>query len=675
MAKRKKQRKRQHSPRRPPARLMHELAAAMELYEDGEIVAARQQLLLLNQKYPRSKPVLLALLEVSYDIEDWRTCAYFSEQLLSLESGEDRAETLNNMVYAYIQLMYPALAWHYATELVTQHPDFKYSEKNQSFVEIAESFLLEQVEDTMALINLPQDEKLELLILHDRVRFYTESGYPEDAIRVAEALLENAPNIVPVLNNLSLAQFMIGDVEQAIVTAQKVITQEPHNFHALSNLVRCYYLTAQFDQAQAYAARLQQISSDNPDLEVKQAEAFAYLGDDEKVWAAYEQAKAKHNELFPLLYHLAAVAAYRLGNEKTAWQLWRQAGKLFPSFDLAVESLAEKQLPIGERDVPWYWPFQYWFPMDIRQLIEKHLGKNIQRMSEKDIKQAVSAFLAERPYLTQLFPHMLERGDRETRQFVLNFMRIVETSELLQQLYDFALGRYGADDQRMEAMQFIIQNYPDMLPDNKLAPMWIEGRQGELLMLSFEITDEPEGIEGISEEILEKHEVAVDLLMNDETKAAELLLHEIIAEEPDFYSAYNHLALAYEKQGKIAESRALVTETHARFPDYLFARAAVARIMAQEKRIKEARELLAPLLRLKKLHISEFRALARAEMDIDLADNKPEAARSWLEMWEEMEEDNPELSEWERRIEAPSLIQGIYKLLARSQEGKRLRRK
>ena len=91
------------------------------------------------------------------------------------------------------------------------------------------------------------------------------------------------------------------------------------------------------------------------------------------------------------------------------------------------------------------------------------------------------------------------------------------------------------------------------------------------------------------------------------------------------------------------EQRALVAETHDRFPEYFFARAALARMLAQEKRIEEASDLVQPLLRLPKLHVSEFKALAQAQIEIALADNHTEMARSWLEMWQQIDIDDPQL--------------------------------
>lgn len=674
MSKRKK-RKPQPKMKRPSAKTIRELAAAMEIYEDGDVALARQQLLQLAHKNPRSKPVLLALVEVSAEIEDWRTLAYYSEKLVVLEQGEDQAETRNNLIYAYVQLLMPALAWQHAQLQINETTTPQFVASAEDLIEKVEPMLLAEAGNILGETNFTQEEKFNLLALHDRVRFLTESQHPEEAIHAAKTLLEKYPNAIPILNNMSLSQFMMGDIEQAITTAQNVLDQDPNNFHALGNLVRFTFLTAHFEEAQTYAQRLQHITSDSLDLEMKQAEAFAFIGDDVQVWAAYERAKNKSKHLPPLFLHLAAVAAYRMDNEKSAWQLWRRAVKVMPSFDLAQESLAERGLPVNQRDIPWYWSFSYWFPQDFGPLLQKYLGTNIQQMSEQRLERGMKGLLAERPYLPKLFAHMLERGDRETREFAFNIIQLVQTPELLQICYDFAQSPHGTDEMRMEAMQFISQNHPAMLPEDKMVSMWINGQQTELFMLGFEITDEPEGVEGVSDAILDKHETAYNLLMNDELEEAEVLLQEIIAEAPEFYSAYNQLAVVYSMQGRTEEAHALVEETHERFPDYFFARIALARIRSRDGQTEEAKDLIQPLLRLPKLHISEFRALAQAQMDIALAEGQTEAARNWLNMWEQIEDDNPDIFPWKMRIEGPKLLEGLQNLMSRSRKKKPAKRR
>jgi hypothetical protein len=121
--------------------------------------------------------------------QDWHTYAYYGEQLLPLESGLDQAETLNNLAYAYTELLYPALAWHFAKELSTLHPDYEHAEQARTFVDKTEPFLLEEVVKMANVADFTQEEKLDILIQHDRVRFYTQSGHPEESIAAARTII------------------------------------------------------------------------------------------------------------------------------------------------------------------------------------------------------------------------------------------------------------------------------------------------------------------------------------------------------------------------------------------------------------------------------------------------------------------------------------------------------
>jgi hypothetical protein len=92
-------------------------------------------------------------------------------------------------------------------------------------------------------------------------------------------------------------------------------------------------------------------------------------------------------------------------------------------------------------------------------------------------------------------------------------------------------------------------------------------------------------------------------------------------------------------------------------------------MLVAEGQIQEARDLVGPLLRQSQLHITEFRALAQMQMDMALAEKQTEAARSWLEMWRQVEPDNPEVHEWKVRIDGPGLLKGLQNLLGRSRDG------
>ncbi len=656
----------------PSPTWIKELDAARADFQQGDVLAAKERLVRLAEQYPDKEPILLSLLEVCMETGDWRSYAYYGEQLLPFEQGNDRAETLNNLVYTHMQLGYLVLAYHFAQKLTMGHPDFEHIEQVLSFVKESEPLLFEMAEAVEGVAGLPQTDQLNIMTQHERIRFYTEGGHGREAIALATPLLRQTPDLVPVLNNLSLSHFMVGKEAEAVAAAQKVLALSPQNAHALGNMVRFTFLRGQFDEAQQYADCLAQINGDNPDLLMKKAEAFAFLGDDAKVREAYEHAKKlRDGILSPMMLHLAATAYLRQGNEKTAWRLWQQAVKHAPDFDMARRCLAERKLPVGQRDVPWYWSVPYWGTEELLERVKPFTGKDGRRSNEAAVKQVMLTYLQERPYLPRLFSSMLERGDANARKFVMNFVRVVQTPELLQILYDFGRGKYGSDEQRMGALQFLSEVSPEMLPANRQVPVWINGEQTEVHLIGFEITDEPELVD-LPEAVLEKYETAYDLLANRELVAAEKLLHEVMAAAPDFPSVYNQLAAVYERQGRMKEARALVEETYARFPDYFFVRTALAQMWLRERRVQEAQELLDPLFRLTKLHISEFRALARAQMEIALVEDLVDVARSWLSMWQEVDKENPELDGWEMRINGPLPLPEKYQgFLARRRKRNR----
>jgi tetratricopeptide (TPR) repeat protein len=58
------------------------------------------------------------------------------------------------------------------------------------------------------------------------------------------------------LNNLSLAHWAEGRLDQAIDAARRVLDLEPDNIHALSNVIRFTCASGRSDEARPYAERL-----------------------------------------------------------------------------------------------------------------------------------------------------------------------------------------------------------------------------------------------------------------------------------------------------------------------------------------------------------------------------------------------------------------------------------
>lgn len=631
--------------------LEKQMAQVGRLYEKEAYEEARKRLLTIKQRYPRHPMVLSALADVAIEMKNWQQVAIYSEQLYPMESGNEQATTLNNLMNAYMELMLPSLAWKTACVLVADHPDFHFIERAQTLSQGLKPVLFEsfgQVAQLSEWFADDQDAMLDFMVEHDQMRFLAESNQDKEAILHCQRLLDKLPGFIPALNNMSLAYFNEGDLDKAIEATQEVLAQQPDNYHALANLARYSFLMGETDAAWSYATQLKQVENDESQRWVKEAEALAYLGDHEGVRDAYLESEADDPLQSPILLHLAAAAHYRLGYEAMAWQLWKEALEISPSFDMAKKSLAERHKAPGERDVGWYWPLTYWFAGDFATSYLKFSGP----ISRKGAaKKAGQKLLKQYPQLPRLLPHILDRGDPHARKTMLLFIDMMETEELVQGLLPFGSGKSGTDAQRMEALQLVAQHHPDLLPPDRKVSVWQGGEQTEIMMLAFAISGEPEDTM-LDDKTFDLYQQANEYLVGRRNlKRTEQMYMKVIKAYPDYPSAYNQLAVVYTLQGRNKEARTLIEQTHRRFPDYTFASIALARMALQKNRTEEAREYLNPVLQQQELHTSEFRALAQAEIEYALAMEQPEGARSWLNMWEHVEEDHPDLPKWKARIE------------------------
>jgi tetratricopeptide (TPR) repeat protein len=174
-----------------------------------------------------------------------------------------------------------------------------------------------------------------------------------------------------------------------------------------------------------------------------------------------------------------------------------------------------------------------------------------------------------------------------------------------------------------------------------------------VLFLGYDIQTEP---------MHRNHSPAVEALGIDAIEAmhagdgrrAEELLRQALEQEPDAVDLQNNLASAFQLQGRIQEGEEMVRQIFARQPDYFFARAAVARLETRAGHLDKARELLGPLLTRRRLHATEFNALCAAQIDWLLAKGERDGARTWFEMWEKANPNNPLLDDWRGRVRKPT---------------------
>jgi tetratricopeptide (TPR) repeat protein len=644
VAKKKKRPSRKASPSRSPQQ-RDALNEAHALLHRRQWAEARDLLDDMARRWPREPEVLFLLLSVHQQLRDPVRTLSVAERLAPLVPRNP--DVVLALAGAYLDNNFPALALRAFEDFLARWPDHPQAADARRAV----TQLTADIDRMLETFELGGPEGRELAAMHEEVQCLLARGrYAETRAKAAE-LLRRRPRFAAALNNSGEASFREGRFAEAVAAAEEVLGFDPENFHALSNRTRYLCLSGRVAEARAAADRLKAARSSNLDLGVKKAEALSYLGDDRGVWEAWEAARlggegssSAHAALFA---HLAAVAAFRLGREDEARRLWRTALERMPGLDAARDNLDDLDRPPGERNAPWPFRVNHWLPESTARDLAFQMEASLRRHSDRAVTEAAQRFLRAHPELASLAPLLLDHGDGAGREMVLRLAHAARTPELLAPLRDFALGQRGTDELRMQAAQLAAD--AGLLPPGPIR-FWSRGEWTEVLLLGFEIFTEPR--DEHSPEVTELAAEAIEANRGGDGPHAEELLRRALAIEPESPSLQNNLAVALQAQGRDQEAEDLIRQIHARFPDYLFARAALAQQHTRDGEFDEARELLKPLLTRRRLHYTEFNALCAAQIDLLLGQGEREGARVWFEMWEGANPDNPLLEAWRARVGA-----------------------
>ena len=127
-------------------------------------------------------------------------------------------------------------------------------------------------------------------------------------------------------------------------------------------------------------------------------------------------------------------------------------------------------------------------------------------------------------------------------------------------------------------------------------------------------------------------------------------LNATLEVEPNAPDLLNNLAMAYTAQGRAEEAEALLRAVHEGHPEYLFGCTGLARLEVARGQLDVAKALLEPLLARQRLHVGELGALCAAQIEVLLAERNRDSARSWLELWTQVDPDNPALEVYRQRL-------------------------
>lgn len=638
-------------PARPPgaapagSQFLAALRRAADLIDEDRLEEARDHLENLHRQYPGRVEPLHLLLDVACiggDLAEYDTLV---PRLLKTEPVTPEIRLAQAAITFSVELF--GLALERFERFAARWPEHKETPKARETV----AFLKAELERSLDEAGLHGEDRFELAARNDEIQAYLTRGRYGEARSLVQALLDRGIKYPPALNNMAMACLLEGRPADALVYSRQVVEMEPENVYALAHLARSLHLLGCSEEAAAASERMKRSAAFAADKTGKLVETLSYLGDDAGVVEVYERAlKDKEEPCLerPMLHHLAGAAAMRLGRETEARLYWRQALDLDPHFELTKANLADLNRPVGERHAPWPFSMNYWIHKDALSEMSERVGLWSASHPGAPPEAPVREYVQEHPSLETIVRMLLERGDSGGREFALMIAQSAKTPKMLEALGEFALSRNGPDSMRIEAASLAAR--AGILEQGE-ARLWIQGEEQEGVMQGWELHGDP--MDPMPPHIEKLAREAVEATYRGDGNRAEKLLKQALKIDPDNPRLLNNLMNAYRTQRRDEEASELLFDIVSRFPDYFFGKVNLANYLLLYGQVEEAEDLLKPLLAQKRLHFSEFAALAQSQIELFLAKEDEESARKWYEMLKQTLPDHPGLSRRSDRFEKP----------------------
>jgi tetratricopeptide (TPR) repeat protein len=373
-----------------PRRLREGLEEAEHLFEQDKPQEALELLQELDRKFPRQPDVLGLMANANLVMGNEHGYLHALHNLHELLPN--RPEVNAGLAGAYLSNGYLALALQTFRHFLKRWPQDERADDVRQTIPPLEKALGEILVD----LDTSPERGFEFACLHDEVRLHMDLGNYTRCRQLAKKLLQQKPNFVPVLNNLSQVNWLEGDLPGAIETCQKVLEIEPQNVHALSNLTRFLFMQGKEEESGGYAKRLKESGANASDRWLKIAEALSFVADDDGVLAVLDQAKRlkEQEQLNGIVWHWFAVAAYRKGDLSKARTYWQKCLKLTPYFELASKNLGELKKPPHERSNPQAFSLDVWIPRKTLESLTTAVTRATSRKNDSTFQAEIRTYLS-----------------------------------------------------------------------------------------------------------------------------------------------------------------------------------------------------------------------------------------------------------------------------------------
>jgi tetratricopeptide (TPR) repeat protein len=269
---------------------------------------------------PDDPLILMQFAIVEMELENYDLALELLQSAHSLDPNETEIIFFLAEVNAHLGLILDARK--YATKYTEMDVNGVYAEEAMEIIDFTE-------QDDWPLF---EEESMDsdALYIQEKARKMMEQGNFEKAVEVLEKLIEENPEFWAAYNNLALAYFYIGEVDQAKALLHQVLEENTGNLHALCNLTVVHYYEKDEQELNYFLSMLSKIQPYLIEHRYKLGATFALVGRYEDAYKWLRSLQKKGYEGDPGFYFWLSHSAYFSGHEEVARQTWKLLTQIDP---------------------------------------------------------------------------------------------------------------------------------------------------------------------------------------------------------------------------------------------------------------------------------------------------------------------------------------------------------
>jgi tetratricopeptide (TPR) repeat protein len=466
----------------------------------------------------------------------------------------------------------------------------------------------------------------------DLSRVFMGAGRNGDARPLIETLDHPAAR-----NNFAQILFAEGEIGRAAEIFESVLAENPADHFALFRLATLRLWLSGKTRAADLNERLLAGTPADPEELCRQLESALLFGQPARAdgiyrlapdlpW--YDESEKYAPESLDAMHYLGAMAAWRMGDHHETIRRIKAACEDNDEFDDEYDDIGGQCLIASVNGDTPDWTLgalSQWWPLSrILSLRPKLLDSDDALFENWQVPMPHCDYLVA----------VMASGGSDARVLALAALRYLTgrggelREEAKQALFELLRLPCGPDKVRSELHAMMADD--DLLDGKTSIEMFVGGKLTEIRPLTITIREGPADVETVLDAAdLERYERALGHVADGDLPRALKLLEDLLSRYPDYPRILTAAAMLRQGNGQTYERWAPLARRAAEIaPDYFFSRTGMARLLAAENKIEEAREFLLPLLEREEMHRSEWRSLIGAQIAIAQAEGDfPAVAR------------------------------------------------